>query len=241
MITLNSDIFDILFTYMESVDCLKLYLTSIKLMNILNDCNYWKSKCVEYYSYSIKFSNQINYIKLYQKLFNSCCFICKDKNYISCNNNYTHSYNICYFCKNSTIHATSIKYEILNQIKQTQHPFYDLDCYIKYMRDKQFHCMISKMNKRKFELEESFSKRGITIPADSKLCRNYILSRITMNCNQITTIICQKKYIYEYTPFLVFKKYYYKYSKSWKKSHQLALKMVLDNNKYPKKFPWETR
>jgi len=237
---LNTDIYDNILLYIEPSESIKFSLTSKDINFIIKNCNYWNVYTKKYYKYSIKYSNNTNYYKLCLKLFNSCCYICKDKNYISSNNNYTNSYNLCYICKNTSIHFSAIKKDIQNKIKIVEYPFYNLNCYIKYMREQQFYCMISKMNKRKYELEDSFSKRRIIIPPESKLCRNYILDRININSNKIATIICQKKYIYEYTPFLIFKKYYYRYSKSWKIAHKLALKMVLNNNKYPSKFPWET-
>lgn len=238
---LNTDIYDNILLYIDPSESIKFSLISKEIKSIIKNCNYWNVQSKKYYKYSIKYLDKTNYYKLYLKLFNSCCYICKDKNYISSNNNFTNSYNLCYICKNTSIHISSIKKEIRNEIKIVEYPFYNLNCYIKYMREQQFYCMISKMNKRKYELEESFSRRGITIPPDSKLCRNYILDRVNIDCHKIARIICQKKYIYEYTPFLIFKKYYYKNTNSWKTAHTLALKMVLDNNKYPSKFPWEIK
>lgn len=237
---LNTNTFDILFIFLEPIECLKLSLSSHKISNILKDCNFWIKKCNEYNSPVNLLQYNINYSQLYTSFYKSCCYICKQRNFISIRDKYSYGYNLCYQCKNNTIHINAMNVDNIDKFCCIQYPFYDLTKYIMYMREQKFIFMISQINKRKLMLDSAFSKRKIEIPYDSMLCRNYILGRINMSITKIVNIICQKKYIYEYTSFLFFKKYYHSYNNSWKQSHKLALGMILKKNKYPTIYPWET-
>ena len=77
-----------------------------------------------------------------------------------------------------------------------------------HLREYKFKLVISSINTRKKTLEAEFSKKNISIPQNSILCKNYILNRTDLHHKKVCNIICQNIYIYEYTPFKFFRKFF---------------------------------
>lgn len=232
MNSLCLNVFNSILEYIEPLDCIKLTFISKTIFNKLNDCIYWRMKCSEY---SI-IINTFDIINLYYKYYNTYCYICKK---VCWNNNYNNNYKICYNCNKIVICNKSVEYNFPN-LSYIKYPFYLVSAYLYNLREYKFKIMINIINTNKKVLDTEFKRRKLTVPLNSKLCQDYVLSRTNIPYKQVCQIICQKKYIYEYTAFSFFKKFYYKVNYyNWRKSHTLALKMVLEDNKYPLLFPWE--
>ena len=223
--------FDLILKYIEPYECINLTFISNKIYNHLNNCNYWKTKCKEY-------SNILKptIIKLYYNHYNLKCFFCKK----NCKDkNYYYNYKTCSNCSSFYIHKNDSLYHLPN-LNYFQYPFFLISEYLYHLREYKFKLVISSINTRKKTLEAEFSKKNISIPQNSILCKNYILNRTDLHHKKVCNIICQNIYIYEYTPFKFFRKFFYKVKKyNWYKSQKLALKMVLENNKYPIYYPWQ--
>ena len=242
MNTLCYNIYDQIFNYLEKCDIILLTLLSKNITDILNDCKYWSIENKNFYNHTYNFMNQSDNIKINTNIYNLYCFNCQKRNLLKKPKHYTYRYNLCYICKNNLIHYNKIKLlkDISHNITCIKYPFYDLSEYLRYMREKKFVCMISKINKKKLELDCELNMRNLEYSPKSNVCRKFIFENINLSAKEVVNIYCKKKYIYEYTPYMSFKRFfYYHHNTTWSHAHKKALEFVLNNNKYPSKYPWE--
>tara|TARA_A100001015_G_C14929796_1_gene688008 strand:- start:414 stop:1142 length:729 start_codon:yes stop_codon:yes gene_type:complete len=241
MNTLCHNIYDQIFNYLEKCDIILLTLLSKNITDILKDCKYWSIENKQFCN-NYNFIKSSDNIKIYTKIYSSYCYQCKKRNLIKKSKDFTYNYNLCYICKNISIHFNKIKNikDTQNKITCIKYPFYNLSEYLRYIREQKFVCMISKINKKKLELDCELNMRNLEYSPKSNVCRKYIFENINLSAKQVVNIYCKKKYIYEYTPYMTFKKFfYYDHNLTWAQAHKKALEFVLNNNRYPSKYPWE--
>lgn len=227
--------------YTKILECLNPF-ESLKLCNIsksitseVQRCLYWKKECKKYTN-----EKSTNYYNLFKFLFKNNCYICYELNLTK----YQHNYNICYKCTNKVVHKNIIndsRYVKCNEIKCIKYPYYNLNEFISKYRDYKVGCVIFKMNYKKTKLETELKKVQLPIPTQSQLCKDYITGRTNLDVNHIINIIVKNHYLYNYTAYDAFINIYTnKYKYSYKKAKYLSKKMVLNNFKYPSKWPWIT-
>jgi hypothetical protein len=86
-------------------------------------------------------------------------------------------------------------------------------------------------------LEKALKQRGVELRKDSVLCYEYINGSNNYSIEQIQTIMCEMKYLYDYCHY---KEIIDKLPKPY--DREIAKKMALDlysNGTYPTIFPWE--
>ena len=231
MNTISNEIYTNILEYLNPLESFKLCNLSNHILNEIQNCLYWKNECKKYTNEKSKY-----YFNLYKFLFKNNCYICYELNI----QKYKHTYNICHKCANNVVHKNIIRdsrYISCNEIKCVKYPYYNLNNFIIKYRDYKVGCVIFKMNYKKSKLDAELKKIKLTIPIHSKLCTNYVTGRIKTDVSIICNIVAQNHYLYNYTAYDAFINIYtHKYN--YKKAKYLAKKMVLNNYKYPTKWPW---
>lgn len=245
---INSNLLNIIITFLEIKESFKLEFISKNISNLINNCEIWSYELDKYNIQSfLKNIYKSNSFTLYKTIFNKYCYFCKK----TICNKYTkyNNYKICKHCDKNLIHidvikktfnnsAISYKYNhiklnynklckknIIDNIYCELYPFYNKYQYDNCKKDVKLHKIIYELNFRKKLLEDEFKKYNIKLPLHNNLCKRFILNRTNISKKCVIKSVLKELYIKEYTPYTSFYNYFF-YTK--KKNKFLADKLALN-------------